>query len=146
MKPVMYILGSIFIILMFSATLTGLNDFRGEDETEIHNSVATAAYVTSANVTLLQDLLDDDTVGASVSSNLTSDAPLSHTWTDSSNRLLVSGLTASSSRQLTVTYTVSRLSNYYAVDAGSKALPIMLLLGVLGIIAGAVYAATKGRD
>lgn len=146
MKPVMYILGSIFIILMLAATLTGINDFRGEDCEEIHNSVSTAVGVSSANITLAQDLLDDDTSYVSISSNNTSDAPIPYSYTDAFDRLLITGLQANAARQLTITYTISRLSNYWAVDTASKTLPILLILGVIGIIAGAVYSATRRGD
>jgi len=147
MKSLMLLLGACVIILLLAAVVVGVQDFRSEDYTEAHGVVTTAAGVTSANITLTQDLFMDRTSEVqSVTSNLTSDVPLSASYTSATNRLLVSGLVASETRTITVVYKIGRLDDYYAVEMASRTLLTFLILGVIGLAAGAVYQATRRGD
>ena len=143
MKPIMMVLGAVIIILSLAAVITAIQDFRSDAETETH-AVTTAAGVTSANITLEQDLfLDDNANVSAISSNLTSDTPRASTYTAASNRLLINGLTASGSRTITLTYSYGVLGNYYTADVASRAFPMFLVVGVFGVIAAAVYTGTR---
>lgn len=143
MKPIMYILGAVVIILMAPAVILSITDFRATDYEEPHN-VTTNATATTSDITLTQELFDDLTYNATVTSNNTADAPVPSSYATSTRVLTVSGLNADDSRRLTVSYKVSSLSPYWGADLGGRTWPLFLVLGVIGVIAGAIYAATKG--
>jgi len=140
LKSVLQAIGAALIVLLIPAIMISLDSFRLTDQEEPHN-VTTGASVTSANLTLAQDLYNDDTVNASVTSNLTSDAPVPSTYTASTNVLLVTGLDDSATRQLTVTYSVDALTDYWGAALGSRTIPLFIILAALGIIGGSVYQA-----
>jgi len=146
MKSLMLLIGACIIILLLAAVVTGINDFRSTEYTEAHGLVTTAAGKTTANVTLTQDLFEDRTSEVvSVTSNITSDVPLVTTYTAATNYLHVSGLTADVSRTLTVVYKIGNLTDYYGVDLAARTVLTFMILGVIGLVAAAVYQATK-RD
>lgn len=101
------ILSAIFIIILLSAFSShisgGIRDFRTDDVVQ-NEIVATAAGVTSANITLDNDLYSNDTTNiVSISSNLT-ETPVATSYTSSTNVLLVSALNANTSRTLIISY------------------------------------------
>ena len=143
LKPALLVLAAVVILLLMPATITAINDYRMCDHEEPHN-ITTAAAVTSANVTLVQDLMDDNTVWVTLESDNALDAPIPYSY--SSNVLLITGLAADDTRAMTITYKIDNLSDYLAAGIASKILPVLLILGILGLIGGAVYQATRGRD
>jgi hypothetical protein len=143
MKPVLLLIGAVLIILLMPAMLLSINDFRMTDKAEDH-IVALVSPAVASDITLSQDLFDDATYNViSITSNETSDAPIAATYTAATNVLNVTGLTTDKTRRLTVTYSIAALSSYWGADTGAKVWPMFLILGVLGIIAGAVYVATR---
>ena len=146
MKSVMLLLGACIIILLLSAVIPAVNDFRSEEYTESHGVVVTGVGDTSANLTLTQDLfLKDNAQVESVTSNVTADVPLISTYTSASDKLLITGLVASTTRTLAVTYNIASLDNFYGVDLATRVIPMFLVLGVIGLVAAAVYSGTR-RD
>jgi len=144
MKPVMLLLGACIIILLLPSIIPAIQDFRSESYTEAHGAVTTAVGVTTANLTLTQDLFLDETSQVdSASSSLGTDVPLTQTYTAASDRLLISGLTANATRTLTVIYKIGILDNYYGADLGARVWPLFLGLGIIGIAAAAVYTSTR---
>lgn len=140
----MLMLGAIMIILLLSPVVTGIQDFRSTEYTEAHGVVTTAAAVTTANVTLTQDLFEDRTSEVvSITSNVTSDVPLVTSYTAATNYLYVSGLTAATTRTLTVVYHIANLADFYGIDLAARTIMTFIILGVIGIIAAAVYNATR---
>jgi len=137
----MLIIGACIVILLLGAVMTGIQSFRSDEYTELHN--VTTASANSSSITLTQDLFDGETAYVTLSSNVTGDAPRPSSYTAATNALLVVGLQPSTTRQLTVTYDYSRLSSYWGADLGARAWPLFLILGVIGVIAGAVYAAAR---
>jgi len=146
MRSLMLMLGAIMIILLLAPVVTGIQDFRSAEYTEAHGVVTTAAAVTTANVTLTQDLFEDRTSEVvSVTSNVTSDVPLVSSYTTATNYLYISGLTAATTRTLTVVYHIANLEDFYGIDLAARTIMTFIILGVIGIIAAAVYNATR-RD
>ncbi len=144
MKSLMLLLGACMIIILMAAVIEGIQDFRSEDYEEAHASVATAAGVTSANITLTNDLFGDRIQEVnSVASSLATDVPLVISYTASSNYLLVSGLTASGNRTITVDYKTGRLDDFFAADIAARSWMMFLVLGIIGVVAAAVYQATR---
>lgn len=145
MKTAALMIGAIIVSLLLPATVTAIDDFRLTDQVDLFNS-ATGGGETTVDVTLSQELFGDETRNASVSSNLTTDAPIASSYVSGTQVLTVSGLIASESHRLTVTYKIDALEDYWGAGTATRVWPIMLVLGVLGIIVGAVYNATRGRE
>ena len=143
MKSGILVLLAVILMLLLSSALTGINDFRMTDQTELHAKTTTSP-ATSANCTLTCDLFNDDIANvSSVTSNNTSDAPLAAAYTSSTNALRVDGLITDSSRTLTIVYKRDGLTEAPGASIGAKILPVLLLLAIIGLLAGAVIQATK---
>jgi hypothetical protein len=95
---------------------------------------------------LVESLYDSATSRVSVSSNVTADAPIASSYVSATKTLTVIGLDADTTHRLTVTYEIDALDLYPGAGVGAKVWPMMLILGVIGIIAGAVYSATRHGD
>ncbi len=145
MKPAMMVISAILIILLMRSALTSINNFRMASYAEPH-IVATVSPDTSGNVTLTQALYNSSVVNAVVTSPNTNDAPLSALYTSSTKVLWVQGLETNQTRTLTVTYKIDALTDYLGAAAAVVVWPLFLILGVIGIIAGAVFTAMKNRD
>jgi len=142
MKPVTLLLGAVVIILMMAAVLTAVDNFRMTEYEESH-VVTTGGAETSKTVTLSQELFSDETYNAVVSSNVTADAPIPSSYASATQALTVTGLEASETRLLTITYQIDALEDYFGASLGARVWPLMLVLGVIGVIVGAVYNATR---
>lgn len=142
MKAVVLIIGVCLIILLLGAVMAGIRDFRSAEISRPYN-VTTAAGITSANITLTQDLYDDDTAYITITSNITGDAAVPFSYTPATRSLLVSGLAENSLRQLSVEYRYNQLDTYWGADLASKVWPLFLGLGIIGIIIGAVIVGTR---
>jgi len=145
MKTVALMIGAVILMLLMPAAITSIDDFRMTDQ-EDQFITTTGAADTDSDVTLSQTLFGDETRNATVSSNVTADAPIASSYVSATKVLTVIGLEASESHRLTVTYKIDALTDYYGAGTGARVWPLMLILGVLGIIAGAVYNATRRGD
>lgn len=142
MGRVFFVVLAIFLLLgaFSSPILDGIKGWRTEDTTEAF-SVTTAAGVTTANVTLANDLYQDDVSEViSISSNISGESPIASTYSDTSGKLLVSALNPSATHTLTV--------NYYA-DTDSDVIyvvgPFLPLLIIGGLLVMILLTARKGR-
>lgn len=145
MKTAALMIGAVIVILLLPAAIISIDDFRLADQ-EDEFIVSTGGAETSKDVTLSQELFGDETRNASVSSNVTADAPIASSYASATQALTVTGLAVSESHRLTVTYKIDALTDYWGAGTGARVWPIMLILGVIGIIAGAVYNATRRGD
>ena len=104
-----------FIILVLSVILIlmpvtdGVYDFK-TDVREDRLPATTAAAITSANVTLQKSVYDDDATTISVFSSLSSDVPVLSSYHAPTHSANVTGLAASSTRTLTVSYDVDAIN------------------------------------
>ncbi len=146
MKSIGTIIGACLIILLLGSILVGINTFRSTDHTESHGYVETGVAVTSADVVLTLELFDAAIANAKVTSNTTLDIPLVTTYTSSTRALTVTGLHPSDNRTLTIEYKIGALDSYLAADIGARLYPVLLVLGVIGIIIGAVVNAFKRSE
>ncbi len=145
MKHITVILGAVLVILLMAAMLSGLTSFRSTSVTDLFNNT-TGVAETTANLTLTQPILDGDRLNVTVlSSNITSDAPIAYTYQSATNILNVSGLAASDARRLTVTYRVGSLTAFPGVDIAAKFWPLFIVVGVIGVVVGAIVDAFKGN-
>lgn len=138
MKSATNLIAAGIIILLMPAMLLAIDQFRLSDQVD---PFTVASGSISANVTLSQDLYNDETRNVEISSNVTTDAPIANTYTTSTNVLNITGLNSSASHYLTVTYKIDRLGDYFGAGAGAKAIPVLLILGAMCIVGGAGYQA-----
>lgn len=137
MKDAARLIAVVIIIFFLPAMLLSLDTFRLTDREESFNI---ASGSSASNVTLSQDLYDNDTIFvSSVTSNLSSDAPIASDYDDSNNHLEITGLIAASpaTHRVTVTYSIDNLESYYVAGVAVKPVPALLLLGILSIVVGA---------
>ena len=144
MKSGGMIICAVIVLLLLPAVIGAINDFQQADQTD-EFTVATGD-TTQSSVTLSQDLYDDATRNASLSSNLTSDTPIASTYTTATNALLVTGLTGNSTRRLTVEYGIDNLGDYTGASIAIKVWPMLLVLGSICLIVAAVVVASKRGD
>ncbi len=142
MKSVLLVISACIVILFLPAILDSVNSFRSTDY-DVEYDATTSANVTSADIVLSQELFDENTAFVTVTSNLTLDAPVPSSYDEATQTLTIDGLEANESRRLSLTYKIPSLDTYTGADVGAKIWPLMLVLGVIGIIAGAVYNAVR---
>ncbi len=144
MKSGLLLLLAVIIILLLPASLTAINDFRMQDYTASY--LITTTNVTTASATLTQFLYNDSVANVSFSSNNTADVPLALSYVPSSKVLSLDGLELAKTRALAITYKIDSLTDYTGASVAVRVWPIFLVLGVIGLIAGAVYNAMRGGD
>jgi hypothetical protein len=142
MKSVVMIMVTMLLTLLAPATLESVNDWRSREYTEPH-IVVTGGAATTADVVLVNDLFSDATANAVVTSSDADDAPYPSAYVPASNTLTISGLAISTTRTLSVVYRIDGLSDYLGVSLASRVFPALLLLGIIGLIGGAIYQATR---
>jgi len=142
MKSAMMIIAACLVILFLPATILAINNFRSLDYPENH-IVVTDPGETTADVTLVLPVFNNRVQYISVASNEPDDAPLVLSYAPATKVVSLDGLKADATRVLVITYKISALDDYFAADLGARTWGIFLVLGVIGIIAGAVYNAQK---
>jgi hypothetical protein len=143
MKSGVLVLMGVITLLLLPAAISGINDFRMTNQTGLHVA-ATVSPATSANVSLVAVLFNDDITNvSSVTSNNTSDSPLAAAYTSTGKVLNVQGLVTDASRTLTVVYKRDALTDATGASIAAKLLPFMQILAAIGLFAGAVVTATK---
>lgn len=145
MKTVALLIGAVLLVLLMPAAITSIDDFRQSDY-ENQFDVTTGVGETSASVNLSQELFGDETANAVVTSNITSDAPIASSYVGSTQTLTITGLAASETRRLTVDFKIDALTDYFGAATGAQVWPLMLILGVLGVVAAAIYSAVRRGD
>ena len=98
---------AVFLLLGYFATpiLNGIKGWRTGGTTTQTMTVATAGGVTSANVTLSKDLYQSLVTNIiSITSSDGTDTPATGTYTEATKVLEITGLEASTSRTLTLSY------------------------------------------
>lgn len=146
MKSVTVLIGAVIVILLMAAVMVSVTDFRTDSFQDTFD-VTTGGGETTAPVVLSQDLFNDATYNVSaISSNLTADTPAAASYVTATNTLTVSGLDADLTRRLTVTYRIDGLEDYIGAGVAAGLWPLLIILGVIAIVAGAMYNAFKSGD
>ena len=121
-------------------------DFR-TDLREDEFTSPTGVGVTSANVTLGEPVYDDDTGTIDYFSDLSTDVPAYSSYNATSRQLLVSGLTANTTRVLSIFYDVDALAGSDALNNFVGYIPwIWLLIIIVFPIAGLAAIFTGRAD
>lgn len=130
----------ITVILWFLPITQGVYDFKTDPREDTFNNVLTGVGETTANVTILKALYDNDTSTFSISSNTSRDIPLYSSYNATTRELMVSGLAANITRSLYVTYDIDALSGVVAISTLLNFVPyfwyiILLLIPPVTLIA-----------
>ena len=141
MKSLIIVFGVLLLIIGLPAFFTSINDAQVEEYTQTFAGVATGAAVYSANVTLSEDLYNDNVISVTdSSSNITSDSPSAATYNSVSGVLLVEGLDASQMRTLSITYEIASTLLASGMGIFFTMSIWFWLFAIIGMIAGAIYA------
>ena len=146
-KALLIMFGVMFMIIVMPFLINGIHDARTDTFEESFASTTTAAGVVSANVSLSYNLFADAAANVnSVSSNVTSDSPSASTYNTVGDILLVTGLTASQTRTLTVNYDIASvtLAELPNLDPLLLAMTYWWVLAIMGLIGGAAWLSIKG--
>lgn len=142
MKSAVLLLTAMVLMLFAYPVIVSLNDFRSRDYAEPH-IVTTGGGITTADVVLVNELFSNATANAVVVSTDADDAPYPTAYVPATNTLSIAGLAAATTRTLTVTYRIAALSDYPGADLSARFWPALLVLGIIGLIGGAIYNATR---
>ena len=105
-------------------------DFRTELREDSFTS-PTGVGVTCANVTLGKPVYDDDTGTVDPLSDLYTDTPVTSSYNTTSRQLLVCGLTANTTRILTISYDVDALEGFDAIELMVDKIPFIWILLII---------------
>lgn len=134
------------VIILFLLPITqAIYDFQTDQRQDTFNLVSTAAGVTTADVTILQALYDNDTATFEFSSNTSADVPIYSSYNSTNRSLTVAGLAGNTTRTLYVTYDVDALSGQVAIDAIMDRTPYFWYLALLCFIPAALLAIFTNR-
>lgn len=141
MGRVLFIILAVFLLLGAFTTpiLEGIEAWRTEDTTESF-AVTTAAAQTTANVTLANDLFQNDVAEViTITSNITGEAPIATSYTSATKVLLLSALNASATHTIII--------NYLAETDSTVIRSVGAFLGVIiiGALIIGIFQGSKGR-
>jgi len=140
-----------FLVIVVSAILFMLPltemayDFRTDIRTDTFTS-PTAVGVTTANVTLIKELYDDDISTIDLSSDLATDAPLANSYNATSRQLGMTGYTANTTRTIEVSYDIDALDGSTAINNLVDKIPFIWLLAIIAFAPAALFAIFTGRS
>lgn len=133
-------------IFLFMLPITGaIYDFRTDIREDEFNNVETGSGETTANVTLLKPVYDDDTNTIDILSNTSDDTPAYSSYNTTTRALEVSGLAASTNRTLTVSYDINAFSGQDGFETFFDYLPYFYYVLIAIFPAAAIAAIWLGR-
>jgi len=138
------------LILLASAILwmlpvtEGIYDFR-TDVREDNFTVLTAAGVTNSTVQLFTNIYDDDVSTIDLSSNDGDDTPTYSSYNSTTRNLVVIGLSANTTRTLTVFYDIDALTESAAVGNLLDMIDFLWILVVVAFPGAAIVAIVTMR-
>ena len=109
-------------------------------------SATTPLASTTANVTLWGDLYDCDMGSIDIDSDNTTDTPVPSSANCTSRVLLVDGLSANTTRILTVAYDVDSLTGFPALKTLLDMAPFIWIVIILCFAPAAIFAIFTGRS
>jgi len=139
-----------FLVLVATAILwllpisTAAYDFKTDAREDTFTS-PTAAGVSTANVTLIKEIYDDDTTTVDILSSLATDVPVVGVYTTATRVLNVTGLTTNTTRTLSITYDVYALTGGGSIDTIVSRLDFIWMLALICLPIAALAAIFTGR-
>lgn len=140
-----------FLILVIAVFLwmlpitDAIYDFRSDVREDSFPDVETDTGETSANVTLLKILYDDNTNSFAILSDLSTDLPAYSSYNSTNRVLTVSGLTANTTRDLLVEYDINAFSGQAGFETFFDYLPYFYYIMVAIFPMASIAAIWVGR-
>lgn len=146
MKTAFTIIGAIIVLVLFGTMLMGIREAQTDEQEDAFGAVVTGGGITQADVVLTAPLYGEVLTNVvSITSGLGTDVPLATDYTVLTRTLEVSGLTASQTRTLTVTYQYGALDDYMGVNTFFGFIPFLVGIAIVAIIIGSIVLAFKNR-
>lgn len=148
MKAVFAIVGVVVVLILLGTVMVGIKKAQTTERTDSFATVTTGGGDFTAPVVLVADLFDHDILNVtSISSDNVADAPLPYTYTPGTKTLVVRGLAASDTRNITVTYDYGSMTGQFSsASTFLKLIPLFIGIALLLIVVGVGVAAIKGRN
>jgi hypothetical protein len=108
-------------------------------------TIVTGVGETTAAVVLYRAVYNDDEGTVSLLSDLATDTPALDSYVPATHVVNISGLTASSSRELTVAYDIDALNTHPAVGILMDILPVLWVLVLIAFPVVALVVIIRGR-
>jgi len=151
-KIIMSIVGIVMLamaFMMFPIVLDGANDILTDDST-VTASITTGVGELEGDVVFTIPLYNNSTANIdTVTSSDVGDTPVAGTYTAATDTLNVTGLIASTTRDITVTYTGEATANFTGLDSlvsiGPTLIFVFLLFGGIGLSGYSGYSAVRKR-
>lgn len=141
MRSLLLLCGALLLIICLPLFFTALHDAKVDEFSQTYAEISTGAGVTSANVTLSEDLWNSAIPSVlSASSNISGDSPSASAYNEVSRILTVGGLKSSSIRTIEVNYEIETTRE----DAASLGvfltiIAFIMILSIIGLFARAIY-------
>ena len=119
-------------------------DFRTDQRIDRATTI-TAAGVTTGNSTLFLPVYDNDTSTINITSQLSTDAPFFSTYNTTSRLVTYTGLTANTTRTMSIAYDVDAIGSTDAINVILDRVPFVWLLVVIAFAPAALFAIFTGR-
>ncbi len=132
------------VMLWMLPITEGTYDFRTDIQEDTFSS-DTVVGQTTENVTLSQILYDNDTQTIDLLSSISDDVPAYASYNTTTRLLGISGLSANTTRVLTVSYDVSALAGNDAIDNLLDIVPWIWMLCIVAFPMAAIAAILMGR-
>lgn len=131
--------------ILFMLPLTGLiYNFRTDLRTDAF-VYATGGAETTANVTLLKPVYDDDTQTIDILSSLGTDVPVFSSYNTTTRIVDMSGMTANTSRTISVSYDIDALEGSDSINTITDRTPFIWLLIIIAFPMVALFAIFTNR-
>lgn len=141
MKSVIIIFAALVLMACAPFAFASIDSAASDEYTQTFNSVTTGAAITSANVTLAQNIFEDHINQVqSISSNISGDSPSATYINTVSKALQVSGLSPSSTRTLSITYLTDSSTMPAMMSVFWLFLRWFYVFMIVGFAGGAIYA------
>lgn len=141
MKSLIIVFGALLLIIATPFVFESIDDTLTEDYTQNFAGVSTGAGVNTANVTLGRAIYNNDTSSVTaITSSTDNDSPTAASYNSASRALGVSGLEASTSRTLSVTFDIDRATLPDGISAFLTLLRWFYVFIIVGMAGGAIYA------
>ncbi len=144
--PLIALFGVILLFNFFPTVTDSTHDLQVDVDVQIEAAVTTGVSETTADVVLDEELWKSRTTSVtSITSDNGGDTPVADSYVEATQTLTVSGLVESDTRELTITYEYDALTDYTMMGMLVSWAPVLLLLGIFGLIGGALWAAVSFR-
>lgn len=145
MRIVMGIVAVMIAFVMFPMVLDGAHDIR-TDPCTVTGDITTGVGELDGDVVFTVPLYNDTTANINtLTSDNVADTPVAGTYTAATNTLNVTGLAASDSRTITITYTGDATADYTGLGSLVSIAPLIIFVGLLFAGGLSVFTGIRNR-